>query len=84
MVLARDAEDSVSSDSGAREVGPLRSVSLAAVSLTLEPLDDAVVGASTDSDTASECSMTSLSCGAAQGHSRKSKLNVWCISSLRM
>ncbi|VXC17763.1 hypothetical protein PLANTIT3_61273 [Plantibacter sp. T3] len=48
VVLARDAEESVSSDSGAREVGPLRGVSLAAGSLTLESPDDAVVGSADD------------------------------------
>ena len=57
LFLARDAEDSVSSDSGAREVGPLRGVSLAAGSPALDSTDDgAVEGASTDacSSTASD------------------------------
>ncbi|MET0352464.1 MAG: hypothetical protein ABW038_00770 [Plantibacter flavus] len=49
MVLARDTDDSVSSDSGAREVDPLKGVALAAGSPTLESPDDAAVeGASTD------------------------------------
>jgi len=49
MVLARDTDDSVSSDSGPREVDPLEGVALGAGSPTLESPDDAAVeGASTD------------------------------------